>query len=160
MSGAAKWRVLRRTRWPEQRESREQEQESGAPLDGGLDFLQEGRVSLPSSSVALSRLALAFIEAAVEICNAALAAAGGRDSPAASNLWSVPSLRQEAQARAALGISLHEQGEERQRCLELMRSAVKMMRQVGLTLRNDDDVLNWKWCIAQDLGKLAGVLDL
>jgi len=87
-----------------------------------------GRVSLPTTPTDLSRLGLAYNEAAVATCDAALAAVGGRDSPAADDERSVPSLRNEAEARGLLGVSLHEQGEQ-QRGSELLRQAVAMMRQ-------------------------------
>jgi len=42
-----------------EKNSREQEQRSGSSLYGGLDLSQEGRISLPTSPAALSRLSLA-----------------------------------------------------------------------------------------------------
>jgi len=75
-----------------ERESREQERRSGSPSYGDLDLSREGRVSLPTTRLALSRLCLAYQEAAVHLCDAALAAAGGRGSPAASDTRRIPSL--------------------------------------------------------------------
>ena len=63
-----------------ERESREQESLSGAPSLGGLS--QEGYIRLPTNEVDLSRLGLAYMEAAVATCEAAVAAVGGHDSPA------------------------------------------------------------------------------
>ena len=91
-----------------ERESREQERLGGSPSYWGLDLSQEGWVSLPTNPAALSRLGTAYNEAAVATCDAALTAAGGRDSPTANNERHVPSLVQEAQARGGLGISLHD----------------------------------------------------
>ena len=45
---------------------------------------------------ALSRLGLAYNEAAIGICDGALAAAGGRDSLTADGDWRVPNLNVEA----------------------------------------------------------------
>jgi len=109
-------------------ESREQERLSGSPSYGGLDLSQEGRISLPTTPEAFSRLGLAYNEAAVASCDAALAAVGSRDSPAADDEQLVPSLALEAEARGCLGISLHEVG-ERQRGLELLRRSVLLLRQ-------------------------------
>jgi len=113
-----------------ERESREQENLGGSPSYGGLDLSQEGWVSLPTNPAALSRLSLAYEEAAVATCDAALAAliaAGGRDSPAADDQRRDPSLVLEAQVRGGLGLSLHDLG-ERQRGMELLRQAVALLR--------------------------------
>jgi len=109
-----------------ERESRKQERLGGSPLYGGLDLSQEGWVSLPTTPAALSRLGLAYYEAAVANCDAALTAAGGRDSPAADDQRHVPSLSLEAQVRGCLGVSLHDLG-ERQRGVELLRQAVALL---------------------------------
>jgi len=86
-----------------ERESREQEVVSGSPCLGDLDLSQEGRISLPTTPAALTRLALAYNEAAVD-CDAALAAAGGdRGSFDNDDDWRVPSLHVEARARSCLG---------------------------------------------------------
>jgi len=110
-------------------ESREQERLGGSPWYGGLDLSQEGWVSLPTTAAALSRLGVAYNEAAVGTCDAALTAAGGRDGPAANNERYVPSLVLEAQVRGGLGISLLNSG-ERQRGVELLRQAVAILRPV------------------------------
>jgi len=69
-----------------ERENREQERRSGsAPSYGGLDLSQEGHISLPTSPAALSRLRITYMEAAVALCDSALVAAAGRDSPAADD---------------------------------------------------------------------------
>jgi len=103
-----------------ERESREQESLGGSPSYGGLDLSQEGWVSLPTTPAALSRLSLAYKEAAVAMCDAALAAAGGRDSPTANDKRRVPSLVLEAQVCGHLGGSLYDLG-ERRRGVELLR---------------------------------------
>jgi len=110
-------------------ESREQERRSDSSSYSGLDLSQEGRVSLPTTPATLARLCLAYHEAAVAICNEALAAAGGRGSPAAADDWRVPNLRAEARARGNLGDCLNDMGEEQQRSLELLRQAVALRRQ-------------------------------
>ena len=113
-----------------ERESREQERLSGSPSYGGFDLSQAGRVSLPTTPAALSRLGLAFYEAAVGLCDAALAAAGGRGSPAADDEWRVPDLHVEARVRGSLGACLLGLREEQQRSLDLLRQAVALLRQV------------------------------
>ena len=114
-----------------ERESREQERLGGSPPSyGGLDLSQEGRISLPTTPAALSRLGLAYNEAAVAICDAAR----GRDSPAADGNWRVPALFVEARARGGLGGCLFGLGEEPQRSLELLRQAVVLWRQVLRTV--------------------------
>ena len=113
-----------------EREAQEQERRSGSstPPYGDLDLSQEGRISLPSSRAAISRLDRTYYEAAVALCDAALAAAGGRDSPAANNEHRVPLARTGAQARGVLGCCMYNAGEEPQRGLELMRQAVALCR--------------------------------
>ena len=110
-----------------ERESREQERLGGSASYGGLDLSQEGWVSLPPTPAALSRLGIVYEEAAVAICDAALTAAGGRDSPTANDERRVPSLVLEAQAHGRLGARLHDLGEQ-QRGLELLRQAVALLR--------------------------------
>ena len=110
-----------------ERESREQERLGGSPSYGGLDLSQVWWVSLPTTPAALARLGLAYFEAAVATCDAALTAAGGRDSPTANDEQHVPSLRLEAEARSCLGGSLCNLGEQ-QRGLELLRQAVALLR--------------------------------
>jgi len=109
-----------------ERESREQERRCGSPSYGGVDLSQEGRISLPITPTALSRLGLAYFEAAVAICDAAR----GRGSPAAVDDPRVPNLRAEVQARCFLADCLDDMGEERQRSLELLWQAVALRRQV------------------------------
>jgi len=110
-----------------EKESREQERRSGSRSYGGLDLSKEGRVRLPTTPDALVLLSLAYNEAALAICDSALAAAGGRDSPAAADERIVPSLSVEAEARGCPGVCLHELG-DRERSLELVRQAVVLMR--------------------------------
>jgi len=110
-------------------ESRVQERLSGPPPSySGLDLSQKGRVSLRTAPAALSRLALAYYEAAVEMCDAALAATGGRGSPV--DHWSAPAWAIEAQVRTALGACLCRMGDEGPRSFELFREAVKLWRLV------------------------------
>jgi len=111
-----------------ERESRGQERLGGSPSYGGLDLSQEGWVSLPTNPASLPRLGLAYAEAAVATCDAALTAAGGRDSLAADDEHHVPLLVAEAQVRGRLGTHLHKLG-ERQRGVELLCEAVALLRQ-------------------------------
>jgi len=141
-----------------ERQSREQERCSGSPLHGGLDLSQEGRISLPTTPAALSRLGLAYNEAAIEICDAALAATGGRGSPAADDRWRVPSLPVEATARGSLGSFLHTLGEQ-QRGLELLRQAVALRRQ-SMRMTPGDVTLDAQRKLTDDLSLLGDVLKL
>ena len=110
------------------RESREQQRRSGSPSYGSLDLSQEGWVSLPTTPAALSRLGLAYYEAAVDTCDAALTAGGsGRDSLTANDQRQVPSLRLEAEVRGRLGAYLRDLG-ERQCGVELLRQSVALLR--------------------------------
>jgi len=113
-----------------ERESREQLKRLGGspPSYGRHDLSQEGHISLPTSPAALSRLCITYMEATVALCDAALAAAGGRDSPAAADDRLVPSLSLEAEARGSLGGGLDELGLEPQRSLELHRQSVALLR--------------------------------
>jgi len=122
-----------------ERENREQERLSGTtPSYGGLDLSQEGRISLPTSPAALSRLRITYMEAAVALCDSALVAAGGRDSPAADDDGRVPMLRLEAEARGSLGVSLDELGVGPQRSLELRRQAVALLRREMQAVASSD----------------------
>jgi len=142
-----------------ERESREQERLSGPPpSDAILDLSQEGRISLPTAPAALSRLGLAYFEAAVAICDAALAAPGGRGSPAGGGDWSVPSLFAEACARGSLGISLFNMGTQRQRSFYLMRQAVGLSRQVLWTAAPGHYTLHAQRGLADRLSSLGGAL--
>jgi len=111
-----------------ERVSREQEGRTGSPSHGGLDLSQEGRISLPTTAAALTRLSLAYHEAGVAVCDAALAAAGGRGSPAAADETRVPSLTKEAEARGCLGACLSNLGVQ-DRGSDLLRQAVALLRQ-------------------------------
>jgi len=137
-----------------ERESREQERLGGSPSYGGLDLSQEGWVSLPTNPAALSRLNLAYEEAAVAICDAALTAAGGRDSPAADDERNVPSLLLEAQVRGRLGISLDDLG-ERQRGEELLRQTVALLRLEVRRAAPGSDLLGAKHGLVSVLCNLA-----
>jgi len=141
-----------------ERESREQERRSGSSSYGGLDLSQEGRVSLPTTPSALARLRLAYNEAAVALCDEALAAAGGRGSPAANDGWRVPDLQAKAQARGYLGDCLHGMGEERQRSLELLRQAVVLWRQVLRTATPGHSTKDAQQMLADQLSSLGFLL--
>ena len=131
-----------------ERECRAQEKLSGClPSYGGIDLSQEGRIRLPTTPAALS---LAYNEAAVALCDSALAAAGGRGSRAAANDRLVPTLHEEATARGTLALAL-EGREERQRRVDLLRQAVALMRQVVRAAPPSPDALEAK-------GELAGWL--
>jgi len=140
-----------------ERESREQERLSGAPPSFGLDLSQERRIRLPTTPAALSRLGLAYHEAAVATCDAALAAAGGSDSPASEGILRVPLLHEEAQARGSLGLCLGNLGEEPQ-SLELMRQAVALLRLALQSAAPGVDALGAKRALATWLSNLASVL--
>jgi len=124
-------------------------------LYGGLDLSQEGRISLPTTAAALSRLAVAYHEAAVATCDAALAAAGGRGSPADDDKWQVPSAQVEARARGSLGACLTMPG-ERQRCLGVLRQAVALWREAVLSAAPGQT--SARRMLADQLSTLGGVL--
>ena len=137
-----------------ERESREQEKLSGSPSSfGGLDLSKEGRISLPTTPAALSRLGLAYFEAAVAICDAA----GGRGSPTANEHCCVPLLGVEAEARGGHGRCLYHLGEERQRSLELLRHAVALRRQVFRTAAPGQSTLEAQQMLAHQLSILAAM---
>jgi len=142
-----------------ERAHREQGRRSGsAPSYGGLDLSQEGHIRLPTTPAALSRLCITYMEAAIKICDAALAGAGGRGSPAVDDELRVPSLGLEAEVRAHLGSSLVNLGEEPQRGLELVRQAVVLMRQRVRRAAPGPDVLHAKGALAVTLCNLGVVL--
>jgi len=142
-----------------ERAHREQGRRSGsAPSYGGLDLSQEGHIRLPTTPAALSRLCITYMEAAIKICDAALAGAGGRGSPAAADELRVPSLGLEAELRPHLGLSLVNLGEEPQRGLELVRQAVVLMRQGVRRAEPGLDVLGAKRALAVTLCNLWVVL--
>jgi len=140
-------------------ESRKQERLSSSPSYGGPDLSQEGRTSLPTTPAALSRLDVTYIEAAVDACDAALTAAGGRGSPAANDERRVPSLCDEANARASLGVSLHSLG-ERQRGLELFRQGLALLRRAVREAPPGHDALQAKQSLAYLLSQLWGLVNL
>jgi len=141
-----------------ERESREQERLSGPSSYGGLDLSQEGQISLPTTAAALSWLRRIYHEAAVAICDAALAEAGGRGSPATDDERHVPSLCVEAEARGSLGDCLHNMGEEQQRSLELFRQAIALRRQGVWTAAPGHDTLSAQRELVDDLTALGSVL--
>ena len=124
----------------------------------GLDLSREGRVSLPTTPAGLSRLSLAYNEAAVAICDDALAAAGGRGSPAADDDLCVPILTVEAQARGSLGTCLFNMAVELPRCFQLMRQAVEMWRQVVRTAPPGHHALTAQGMLAYRLSVLGNFL--
>jgi len=139
-----------------ERESRKEEQLSGSPpLYDRLDLSQ---ISLPTTPRALSRLGLAYNEAAVATCDAALSDAGGRDSAAGDDFRRVPSLHIEAQARGCLGICLHDLGLKRQRRLELAQQSVALMRQAVRRAPPCREKVEMKRMLATWLSNLAVVL--
>jgi len=107
-----------------EKESREQERLSGSPHHGGLDLSQEGRISLPTTPTALSRLCIAYAEAAVVIGDAA-------------------DVHTEARACGYLGVCLSNLGVKRRRSLGLLRRAVALMRQELRTMVSSPPTL-WK----------------
>jgi len=141
-----------------ERESREQERHGGSPSYGGLDLSEEGRVSLPTNTATLSRLSLAYNEAAVATCDAALTATGGRDSPAADDEEIVLSLHMESEARGSLGGFLIVLGEF-QRGLELIRQALALLRQAVQRAEPGVVALRAKQALATWLCNMGGVLN-
>jgi len=136
-----------------ERESRERR--CGSALYGGLDLSQEGWVSLPTTPAGLSRLSLAYNEAAVAIRDAALA--GNRGRLAAHDDRLIPDLRAEAWARGSLGAALFTSGEDPQRSLELLRRAVALRRQVLRTAALGRDALDKQRGLANELSVLGVV---
>jgi len=137
-----------------ERESREQERLGGSPSYFGLDLSQEGRIRLPTTPDDLSWLEVTYYEAAVVACDAAIEAAGGRDTAAAADERRVPTLRNEAEARSRLGLSLYEAGEA-QSGSELLQQAVALMRQWMLTTAPGSDALQAKLWLAALLSNMA-----
>jgi len=140
-----------------EKESREQERLTGSPHHGGLDLSHEGRISLPTTPAALSRICISYAEAAVEICEAALASAGGRNSPAADGRR-VSSLLTEARAYGHLGVCLINLGVKRRRSLELLRRAVALMRQKLRTMVSSPNAMEVKRQLASQLSNLGSFL--
>jgi len=139
--------------------SREEERLSGSQSSlGGLDLSQEGWISLPTTPADLSRLSLAYNEAAVAICDAALEAAGGRGSPAAADTRRVPTLNDEAQARGSLGLCLGYLGEERERSFDLLRQAAALLRLVVRMAAPGGEAQAAKQVLAVELCNLGGLL--
>ena len=142
-----------------ERESRAQERLDGStPSHGGPDLSQEGRICLPTTPAALSRLGVTYLEATVAACEASFAAAGGRDSPATADGLSVPSLVLEAEARGSLGVCLCNLGEERQRGFALIWQAVALMRRAVRTAASSDSALGDKRLLAGWLCNLGSSL--
>ena len=152
------WHWGHRTRWPRRRESREHERLSGSASYGSPDLSQEGRITLPTTPAALSRLALTYLEAAVATCDTALAAAGGRDSPADDDERWVPSLFLEAQVRGQLGIGLNGLG-ERQRGVGLLWQAVVLLRRAVRKMAPGSDARGPKYALAAFLCSLGRELN-
>ena len=143
-------------------ESREQEILSGSPsLYSGLDLTDVGRIILPTSPGALSRMGLAYNEAAVATCVAALAATGGRSGNMfADDERGVPTLKVEAESRSILGSSLCRLGEDRQRGLELLRQAVTLWRLALRTWPPGDFRVQAQLGLANELDELGCMVKL
>jgi len=141
-----------------ERESREHEKLSDSPPSfGGPDLSQEGRISLPTTPAALSRLSLTYREAAVALCDATLAAKDGR--VAGDDERHVPTLRVEAESRGQLGVLLYELGGEPQRSADSLRKAVALLRQaVRETTSGSRGVLNATSSLAHWLTKLGDMI--
>jgi len=139
-----------------ERESREQGRLSVSPSYGGLDLSQEGRIILPTTPAALSRLALAYNEAAVTVCDNALTASGGRGSPAAADPRRVPELNVKASSRGRLAACLHTLGEE-ERSFELFRQAVALRRHGLRTAEPGRQTLTAQCMLADQLCTLGMV---
>jgi len=116
-----------------ERESREIKRRSGSPHHGGLVLSQAGQISLATSAAALSRLDVAYNEAAVDLCDAALAAADGHDSPDDDDFrfpTRAPGLLVQAEARACLALCLYHHEDPGTRCVELQQEAVALLRKL------------------------------
>jgi len=134
-----------------EKESRELERLSGSPYHGGLDLSHEGWIRLPTTPGEVALLRLSYYTKADETCVAALAAAGGRGSPAAEDHRRVPELDYEAQARGAratcliqIGKSLKEAGTDDPGANEMVQNGFALSRQAvalrrkALVLRQQD----------------------
>jgi len=131
----------------------------GSERLGGFDLSQEGRISLPTNPAALSRLSLAYNEAAVATCDRALANVGGRGSPAAANEHCVPLLGAEARARGSLGLCLFKLGDDRQRSLDILRQAVALTREVLRTAPSSAQAGEAQRTLAGELCNLGSCLN-
>jgi len=113
-----------------EKEGRAQEERLGSL---GVALLLEGRVSLPTTARATRSMGLAYAEVALAMCDAALAAAGGRGSPAAADHRRVPSLLAEVTVRDSVVACLAALDEDRPRVMELTRQLVALSRQMVRT---------------------------
>ena len=134
---------------------------SGSLGHGGIDLFQEAQVRLPTTAAAISRLGHDFIEAAVAVCDAGLAAVGGRGSPGADDEDAVPSLCVETQARGLLGTSVYRVGgeRERRRGLDMMRAAVALLRLVVRKATPGSRIVEENGMLAGELVSLAAFLN-
>jgi len=137
--------------------SRKQERLCDSWSYGPFDLSQEGRVRMPTTPDGVWGLALAYHEAAVDICDAALAAAGGRGNPASDDDRDVPDLGREGAARCYLGAYLSNTEGGRQRGLELMRQGVALLRQ-HVRAAADRSILEAKLLLAHQLCNLGCML--
>jgi len=136
--------------------SLEQERLRGfAPSFGGMDLSKQGWICLPTTPAALSRFCIRYGEAAVFICDAALAACGGRDSPGPGK---ADELRVAADVRRYLAVCLFKRGEDRQRGLKVMREAVELLRHVMRMVAPDIDAREDKRKLACQLDNLGNML--
>jgi len=139
-----------------ERESREQERLSTSPSYGGLNLSQAGQISLPTTTAALSRLGLAYNEAAVAICDAALTRGGGCGSPTINS--DSRKLLVEARARGFLGFCLYEMREDRQRSWKLIRQAVALRRRLLRAAAPGVPTLDAQRMLAEELSDMGLVL--
>ena len=130
-------------------EGREQERRSL-----GVDLLLEGRVSLPTTARATRSMGLAYAQVALAVCDAALAAAGGRGSPAAADRRRVPSPLAELTARDAAVACLAALDEDPSRVMELTRQLVALSRQMVRTAA-PSEVRAAQGMLAQQLSDLS-----
>jgi len=138
---------------------KEPERLGSSPYLDGLDLSQASWVHPPTTKTALSRLHVAYGEAAVNICDAALAVVGGRGCLAAlaADDNQIPSVPIETNARGSLGGYLREVG-ELQRGLALTRQAVALLRQRVNPMPGCEPLLA-KYMLAFQLSNLGAALE-
>jgi len=131
-------------------EYREREGALGACLHS------EGRISLPTTARATRSKGVAYLQAALSTCTAAVGAAGGRGSPAAADQRRVPTLLAELMVRNSLAACLAASNKERPRATEL-RELVSLARQTVQTAAQCDVPMAQRM-LADRLSSLGGGL--
>jgi hypothetical protein len=99
------------------------------PARPPLDLSSEGRVRMPTTGLERALLGLAYSQAAVDICDAAIAAAAAPGGPPVNDSH-VPSLDAQASARSNLARCLVESGIDPARGVALLREAAALRRRL------------------------------